>query len=370
MKKKASTRKKAVRKTTEVLVLGTGNIGWAIAHLLSNTPDYKVTITDNNPEKLKKIGQKKTKKKVVDASDPKDLAKALKGSDVVINACPYFLSLTIAEAARKAKVHYFDMTEDVATTKHILKISKKSETVFVPQCGLAPGFISIVANQLASRFDKLRRVRMRVGALPVFPSNALKYNLTWSTDGLINEYCNPCEVIYDHEAREVLPLEGYEQFSLDGVLYEAFNTSGGLGTLCDTFKGRVDNLDYKTIRYPGHCDLIRFLVNDLRLGKRRDVFKDVLEHAVPVTMQDVVLIFVTVSGRRKNKLVQETFTKKVYNQVVFDEELAAIQLTTASGICAMVDLHREGRLPSSGFVRQEDVSLDDFLSNRFGKYFS
>ena len=119
-----------------------------------------------------------------------------------------------------------------------------------------------------------------VGALPLFPSNALKYNLTWSTAGLINEYCNPCEAIYDGELREVLPLEGYEQFSLDGVTYEAFNTSGGLGTLCETLKGKVDNLSYKTIRYPGHCELVKLLVNDLRLGKRRDVFKDVLEHAV------------------------------------------------------------------------------------------
>jgi saccharopine dehydrogenase-like NADP-dependent oxidoreductase len=169
--------------------------------------------------------------------------------------------------------------------------------------------------------------------------------------------------------REVLPLEGLEAFSLDGVEYEAFNTSGGLGTLYETLQGKVDYLNYKTIRYPGHCELIRFLCNDLRLGERRKLFEDVLEHAVPVTTQDVVLIFVTVSGSQNGRLVQETYTKKVYHGRVGGTELSAIQITTAAGLCAMVDLHREGKLPKSGFVKQEDVPLAAFLGNRFGKYY-
>ena len=154
---------------------------------------------------------------------------------------------------------------------------------------------------------------MRVGALPQFPTNALKYNLTWSTDGLINEYCNPCEAIHQSEHREVLPLEGLEHFSLDGITYEAFNTSGGLGTLCDTLDGRVETLNYKTVRYPGHRDVIKLLVEDLRLGERRHILKDVMETAVPMTKQDVVLIFVTVSGMREGRLTQESYAKKIYN---------------------------------------------------------
>ncbi|MBN1652842.1 MAG: saccharopine dehydrogenase NADP-binding domain-containing protein [Deltaproteobacteria bacterium] len=351
------------------LILGAGNIGVAIAHLLTGTDDYQVTLGDNNSANLQKIKRKNLKKRVVDADNPKALRAALKDVDVVISACPYHLSIPIAEAARRMNVHYFDMTEDVETTKAIRNLAKKARTVFVPQSGLAPGFISIITYDLTKRFDQLRRVRMRVGALPIFPSNALKYNLTWSTDGLINEYCNPCEVIYDNELREVLPLEGYEQFSLDGITYEAFNTSGGLGTLCDTLRGKVDNLSYKTVRYPGHCELIRFLVNDLNLRERREVFKDVLEHAVPVTTQDVVLVFVAVSGARGKQLIQETYSKKIYHQKINGRELAAIQITTAAGVCAMVDLHREGRLLKAGFVRQEDVGLHDFLENRFGRYY-
>jgi saccharopine dehydrogenase-like NADP-dependent oxidoreductase len=210
---------------------------------------------------------------------------------------------------------------------------------------------------------------MRVGALPIYPTNALKYNLTWSTDGLINEYCNPCEAIIDGELKETLALEEVEAFSLDGIAYEAFNTSGGLGTLCDSLKGRVENLNYKTVRYPGHRDIVKTLIRDLRLGQRRDILKDVLETAIPMTLQDVVLIFVTVSGMKGGRLTQQTYAKKIYSQVVNGQHLSAIQVTTAAGICAMVDLLVAGKLPQRGFVRQEDASFADFLANRFGRYY-
>jgi saccharopine dehydrogenase-like NADP-dependent oxidoreductase len=353
---------------TNVLLLGAGNIGVAIAELLRRTQDYTLTVADRDEARLAGIpaGVHKT---VVDVTDRDALRKALSGFDAVLSACPFFLNVTIAELARETGVHYFDLTEDVATARRVRELAVDASTVFIPQCGLAPGFISIAAYDLAKRFDQLNRVRMRVGALPLFPSNALKYNLTWSTAGLINEYCNPCHVIHDGAVREVLPLEGLEEFSLDGATYESFNTSGGLGTLWETLQGKVDFLNYKTIRYPGHCELIRFLCNDLRLCERRKLFQDVLEHAVPVTTQDVVLIFVTVSGTQNGRLVQETYTKKVYHGKVGDSELSAIQITTAAALCAMLDLHREGKLPKSGFVKQEDVPLADFLKNRFGQYY-
>ena len=199
---------------------------------------------------------------------------------------------------------------------------------------------------------------MRVGALPVYPTNALKYNLTWSTDGLINEYCNPCEAIIDSRLHETLALEEVEAFSLDGVAYEAFNTSGGLGTLCETLEGRVENLNYKTVRYPGHRDIVKMLIRDLRLGQRREILKDVLEESVPMTHQDVVLVFVTVSGMRDGRLTQESFAKKIYSKTIGGKLYSAIQVTTAAGICAMVDMMREGALPKQGFVRQEEADLD------------
>lgn len=351
----------------EVLLLGAGNIGDAIARLLVDAGDYRVTVGDADRAKLNHLPEG-VEALLLDCGDRSALLDAMRGRHAVVSALPYFLNVQVAEAARAGGLHYFDLTEDRETTRVVRRIADGADTVFMPQCGLAPGFISIAAHHLAKRFDTLRRIRMRVGALPMFPTGPLSYNLTWSTAGLINEYCNPCEVIYDGHLREVLPLEGYEQLSLEGITYEAFNTSGGLGTLCETLEGKVDNLSYKTIRYPGHCDLVRFLCNDLRLSKRRELFLDVLEHAVPMTEQDVVLIFVTASGERDGRLMQETYTRKVYHGEVTGHEMAAIQITTAAAVCTMVDLLRDKAL-APGFRRQEDVDLDLFMANRFGQLY-
>ena len=186
----------------------------------------------------------------------------------------------------------------------------------------------------------------------------------------INEYGNPCRAIHEGELVELLPLEGLEHFSLDGVDCEAFNTSGGVGTLCETLLGKVRTLNYKTIRYRGHRDLMAFLLNDLRLNDRRTLLKEILENAVPVTPQDVVLIFVTVSGRKSGRLTQITDARKIYHGHCMGDAWSAIQLTTASSVCAVVDLWAAGRLPESGFVRQEQVDLDEFLANRFGRWYA
>jgi saccharopine dehydrogenase-like NADP-dependent oxidoreductase len=294
------------------------------------------------------------------------------GTEAVISALSFFRNTRVAEAALAAGVSYFDLTEDVATTRRVRDVAAQARDgqVFMPQCGLAPGFISIAAQHLTRRFETLDAVRMRVGALPLFPTGALRYNLTWSTDGLINEYCNPCEAIHDGHHVEMLPLEGYEEFLLDGVQYEAFNTSGGLGTLCDTLDGRVRELNYKTIRYLGHCTAVKLLVSELRLGERRDVLKNILESAVPITFQDVVITFCTVTGWRNGQLVQMTDARRVYHQPIGGENWSAIQITTAASVCAVLDLFVAGRLPRRGFVRQEQVELDEFLANRFGAHYS
>jgi saccharopine dehydrogenase-like NADP-dependent oxidoreductase len=347
------------------MLVGGGKIGVAIAEFLKGSGDYRVTVADRDGEALARMPADVERRKVA-IEGAETFAREVAGHDIVLSATPYYLNATIAEAARAAGAHYLDLTEDVASTRAIRTTAESAATAFIPQCGLAPGFISIVAYDLARKFDKLRDVSMRVGALPVFPTNALKYNLTWSTDGLINEYCNPCESIRDHVRSEVPALEEVEHFALDGTAYEAFNTSGGLGTLCDTLEGRVENLNYKTVRYPGHRDIVKMLVRDLRLGLRRDVLKDVLETAIPVTYQDVVLIFVTVSGWRDGLLTQESFAKKIYAREIAGRLMSAIQITTAAGICAMCDLLATGKLPQQGFVRQEECRLDDFLANRFG----
>ena len=186
---------------------------------------------------------------------------------------------------------------------------------------------------------------------------------------MINEYGNACEAIHDGRFIQTLPLEGLEHFSLDGVDYEAFNTSGGVGTLCETLQEKVRTLDYKTIRYRGHRDLIAFLMNELRLNQRRDILKDILENAIPMTPQDVVLIFCTVTGWKDGRLTQLTDARKIYHGDCLGENWGAIQITTAAGACAVFDLLMNRRKPRQGFIRQEEVALDEFLANRFGQYY-
>ncbi|MCB8746001.1 saccharopine dehydrogenase NADP-binding domain-containing protein [Rhodoferax sp. U2-2l] len=349
-----------------VVLMGAGHIGQSIAALLSRSGDYQVKVVDCSVVALKALNALPVETALIDTSDVAELRACMTGYDAVINALPYHLALTVATQAKAAGCHYFDLTEDVAATRGIMALAAGAQTAFMPQCGLAPGFIGIVAHHLCQKFTDLHEVKMRVGALPAFPTNSLKYNLTWSVDGLINEYCHPCEAIRDGKVIEVLPLEGMEHFSLDGTEYEAFNTSGGLGTLCDTLKGRVQTLDYKTVRYPGHGAIMKMLLQELGMQHDQETLKAILRKSIPLTMQDVVLVFVTVSGECDGKFMQEVFARKIFADRSEANPMSAIQITTAAAICAAVDLFREGKLPQHGFIKQEQVALPDLLANRFG----
>lgn len=354
-----------------VAVIGAGKIGSTIAGLLASCGDYDITVADRQEPSLRALApHPRIGIEHLDAEDEERLRALLAGKFAVLNAAPFHLTANVGKAAAAVGAHYLDLTEDVAGMRSIVALAGRANSAFVPQCGLAPGFVSIVAYDMASRFEKLDSVRLRVGALPRYPSNALNYNLTWSTDGLINEYCGPCEAIVDGVRREVTALEEREEFSLDGITYEAFNTSGGIGTLCDTLEGKVRNLNYRTIRYPGHVAIMRALLNDLRLRERREVLKDILEHAVPTTLQDVVIIFVTVSGYRNNLFLQETYAHRIYSREVEGRRMSAIQITTAAAICTVLDLLVAERLPQRGLIRQEDIPLQAFLANRFGQVFA
>lgn len=354
---------------TNIIIIGAGKIGQTAAFLLHHSGKYKVTVADNNQKFLDKIQTDGIATILLDVNDTAALENILQDKYAVLCAGPYFINIAIAKAAAKTKTHYFDLTEDVAVTNAIREIASDAECCFVPQCGLAPGFISIAAYDVAKQFDELDTVKLRVGALPQYPTNSLKYNLTWSTDGLINEYCNPCDAIVMGERTKVAPMEGYERFSLDGVEYEAFNTSGGLASLAEVLDGKVKNLDYKTARYPGHCELMKVLLFELNFSHRRELFKEILEENLPFSPQDVVLVFVAVTGKIAGRFVEKIFTKKIFNQNISGKEFTAIQLTTAGSACAVIDLHVNGKLPHKGFIRQEDINLSDLMNSDFAKYY-
>jgi saccharopine dehydrogenase-like NADP-dependent oxidoreductase len=366
-----------------IMVVGAGRIGASIAKLLHNSGDYEVIVADHDELALERMA----------AAAPVQILKlevereihhlttelqtlASKRRAAVLSACSFDVNRFIALAALQAGVSYFDLTEDVDTTRHIRELATQAASgqIFMPQCGLAPGFIGILGASMMKNFDRLDALRMRVGALPEYPHNHLMYHLTWSTDGVINEYCKPCEVIHRGHRQEVLALDGIERFAIDGVEYEAFNTSGGLGTLCETLEGKVNELNYKTVRYPGHHYLMDFLINGLRMGDTLETQRQlgrIFDRAIPMTRQDVVLILCAASGWRQGAYTEETNARKLYHQQVAGEHWSAIQLTTAAAACVAVDLFRNGKLPvKQGFVRQEDVDLEMFLDNRFGKYYA
>lgn len=352
------------------VLLGSGHIGQTIARRLSASGDYQVSVAERDPQAFAALAGLPVERVVLDCTQAAALVPLLQQADLVINALPYHMAASVASVARHTHTHYFDLTEDVQATRAIAALAQDADTVFMPQCGLAPGFVGIVAHHLAASFDTVHEVKMRVGALPEFPTNELKYNLTWSVDGLVNEYCHSCDALRDGEKCSVDALEGLEHFSLDGVEYEAFNTSGGLGTLCETLAGKVQNLDYKSVRYPGHHSRMKFLLGDLGLKHDQELLKAILRKRVPATMQDLVLVFVTVSGMRANRLVQEVFTRKLFASHDDGRDESAIQSSTAAGVCAAVDLFCSGKLPLQGFIRQEQIRLPDFLANRFGKVYA
>ena len=355
----------------DIAVIGAGKIGSTIAELLALSGDYAVTLIDRDQEALDRLEiDGDIARLALDIDGGGDLPGVLRGRYAVLSAAPFHLTTQIATAAFAARAHYLDLTEDVASTRAVRDLAGEATSAFIPQCGLAPGFVSIAAHDLASRFETLDCIRLRVGALPRYPDNALGYNLTWSTEGVINEYIEPCEAIVQGERRLVPALEECEGLSIDGIAYEAFNTSGGLGSLCETYAGRVRELNYRTMRYPGHAAIMKLLIRDLRLGERRTMLRAILENALPATLQDVVVIFLTVIGTRDGRLMQETLARRIENGAVAGRPRSAIQLTTAGSICAVLDLLAAGELPQAGFVRQEQIGLDAFLRNRFGRVFS
>ncbi len=359
----------------KILVAGAGKIGTLTAALLAQTGDYLVTLLDcafdnSNLNRLKAISSVNVT--TMDICDTATMQAFCRNEKfvAVISCLPYFHNSAMAGVASECNMHYFDLTEDVATTNRVKDIAATSiNNVFVPQCGLAPGFIGIAANSLAQKFSTVDTIKMRVGALPENVSNALNYYLTWSTDGLINEYANQCDAIENGQRVSLLPLQSLETIQIDGVMYEAFNTSGGLGSLVELYAGKVNAMNYKSVRYPGHCEKIRLLINDLRLKDDRGTLKHILENAIPKSYQDVVIIYISVIGERNEDLFEENVVRKIYPQHIVGSTWSAIQVTTASSVCAVVDIILNNINDYRGYVYQETISLDAFLANRFGQYY-
>ena len=351
-------------KIERVAVLGLGRVGTLAATLLHES-GFEVTGFDPHPPPAA-VPFKVVKKA---AADEKQVEKLCADVDAVLSCLPYHLNLGVATAAHRLGLHYFDLTEDVPTTKAILDLSKTAKAVMTPQCGLAPGFVAIVGAHLAEQFDHVRSIRLRVGALPQHPTGLLGYAFNWSPEGVVNEYLNDCEVIEEGVHKWVSSMEWIEQIYVNGIQLEAFTTSGGLGTMCETYLGRVANLDYKSMRYPGHVQLMNFFFHELLMREKRDAAGEILTHAKPPVDDDVVHFHVSAEGDIDGRLQRKEFVRSYYPQEIAGKPWTAIAWTTSASVCAVIEMVRDGDLPDKGFLKQEHIPLEPFLRTQNGKLY-
>ncbi|MXQ07382.1 L-lysine dehydrogenase [Alphaproteobacteria bacterium GH1-50] len=349
----------------KIAVLGLGKVGTLASELLHDA-GFDVVACDQVP----RATGLPFNIRALDVGDGAAVSGVLQEVDAVLSCLPYHLNAQLAERAVEAGIHYFDLTEDVPTTKRILDLSRRSPGLMAPQCGLAPGFVGIVGADLISRFDDCRSCKMRVGALPQNPTGLMGYSFNWSPEGVVNEYLNDCEVLEDGQIKQVSPMEWLEKHYIDGVELEAFTTSGGLGTMCETYLGHVPNIDYKTMRYPGHAKLMNFFFHELLMRERRKDAGEILVNAKPPVSDDVVYIHVAAEGLREGVLSREEFVRAYKPVEQVGRRRTAIAWTTASSVVAVIEMVRDGTLPQSGFLKQESVPLDAFLATRTGRYYT
>lgn len=304
-----------------------------------------------------------------DFSSQASSIKALKGFEAVLSCLPYHLNIDVAAAAHQLGMHYFDLTEDVPTTQAIRILSESSKGVMAPQCGLAPGLIGIIGAHLVEMFDSVRSIRLRVGALPQHPVGILGYAFNWSPEGVVNEYLNDCEVLEGGERKLVSAMEWVETIYVDGVKLEAFTTSGGLGTMCETYLGKIDNIDYKTMRYPGHVKQMNFFFHELLMRDNRKMAGEILTRAKPSVDEDVVYLHAAVEGDLDGKLSRKEYVRAYKPIIAAGKQRRAIAWTTTASACAVIELVRDGALPNKGFIKQEQIPFEQLKKTQSGQLF-
>lgn len=306
----------------KILVLGAGRMGLGAAYDLAHAADIKaVTIADVDLERARAVaaavGGDKLTPAWVDVEDAAQVVQLMRGHDAAISCVVYHHNPALARAAIEAGVNFCDLggNNTIVDAELALDMEARAAGInIIPDCGLAPGMVSILAAHGAARFEQLDEIHIRVGGLPQRPQPPLNYQITFSVEGLINEYVERARIIRRGEIIEVDSLAEIEtlHFPAPYGQMEAFQTSGGASTLPESFLGRVKELDYKTIRYPGHCERFKLLVelglagseaievDGVRAVPRR-VLGELLQRHLPAAGPDVVLVRVEFRGLLKTK---------------------------------------------------------------------
>ncbi|MBL8181350.1 MAG: saccharopine dehydrogenase NADP-binding domain-containing protein [Blastocatellia bacterium] len=310
-----------------ILVLGAGRMGHGAAFdLVHNSPDVaSVTVADFHLDKAEAVAKAvggNIVAKQIDASNYDDIVALFRGHDSVISCVNYWYNVSLSKAAIEVGANFCDLGGNNYIVDEQLALDEQARAVgvnIIPDCGLAPGMVSILAMHAASKFETVDEIHIRVGGLPQDPQPPLNYQLVFSVEGLINEYIEVARVIRDGKITEVESMTEIESLEFDGFPpLEAFQTSGGTSTLPDTFLGKIKELDYKTIRYAGHCEKFKTMIDlglcssepvdvgrdDGQAGMLaipvtpRKVFGELLQKHLPADGPDYVLVRVEVVGTR------------------------------------------------------------------------
>lgn len=302
----------------------------------------------------------------LDAGDEVAATAALKGFSAALSCVTYRYNPALTRAAIANSCHFVDLggnNDVVRSQMEMATEAKKANVVVVPDCGLAPGMVSILVADGVAKLDQVDSVKIRVGGLPQSPRPPLNYQMVFSSEGLINEYWEPCLILEDGKKKTVNPMTGVELLTFDGIgKLEAFFTSGGTSTLPETFQGRVDFLDYKTIRYPGHCQLFKTML-DIGLASRtpvkidghsiepRAVLKAVLDKNLSSDEPDLVLVRVTIEGEQGD--VSKTIVYEIVDRQDSKTGLTAMMRCTAFPAAIIAWMAASGQIEARGVVPQE-----------------
>ena len=356
----------------KILVLGAGRMGLGAAYDLAHSDGVKaITVADVDSERARAvvstIGGEKLTLAQVDVADQRQVIELMRGHDAAISCVTYFHNLQLARACVEARVNFCDLGGNNAVVAAELALDEQARAAginIIPDCGLAPGMVSILVAHGALRFERLDEVHIRVGGLPQQPLPPLNYQIVFSVEGLINEYVERARVVRRGEIIEVDSMTEIERLDFPPPYgqMEAFHTSGGISTLPESFSGSVRELDYKTIRYPGHCEKFKLLldlglssseeveIDGARLRPRR-LLGEMLGRHLPAAGPDVVLVRVEFNGRMNGR--QQTLRYDIIDR--FDEEtgLSAMMRTTAFPASIIAQMMARGETKAVGAIPQE-----------------
>lgn len=345
-----------------ILVVGAGRCGVAIAEMLAASGDYEVTLADIAEEASDRATSINLPFVQIDGTRQREMDRVLPGFDAVVAAAPSPVCLFVAAAAETAGIAYLDL----ADVPEIVASGRLTGPPAIPSCGFSPGLVNDIAAGLSARIPGPFDMTVRAGALPLYPTNRLGYGLSWNVGDLIEEYTSPSDAIRNGRPIRVAPLQEHEVLMLDGARYEAFTTGAAASSLTAMLMGRAENFVFKTIRYPGHLELMRFLIDDLGLGGRRDLLRMLLQNGLSEINQDVLLLFITVRSVRDGLRAEESdFHRIRHGRLPSGRAIGALPRASAAHLCAMLDLLRTGEIAPTGIIRHETIPLKAIVGNRF-----